>query len=122
MLRQILSVSYDKTLLDTRAKILQQHGYAVSSADNLRDAIELCGKQSFDAAVIGHSIPGADQRQIAAKLREACPGVFVLALQSHVASNVSFADVAVDAYSPHELVAALDGKFGGDKSGKAAAE
>lgn len=122
MLRQILSVSYDRVLLETRAKILRLHGYAVTSADNLRDAIELCRKHSFAAAVIGHSIPAPDQREIAATLREACPAVLVLALQSHVAANVSFADAAVDAYSPHELIAALDTKFGADQSGKAAGE
>jgi len=50
MARRVLSVSYNKILLTTREMILRRHGYAVSSADNPHDAIELCRKESFDAA------------------------------------------------------------------------
>ncbi len=115
MPRRILSVSHSKPLLDTRAMILQQHGYAVSSVDDLQEAIRLCRSQSFDAVVIGHSIPAPDRYHIAAVLRETSPGVFVLVLKTVLSNNVSFADAAVDAFSPDDLVAELDRVLGDGK-------
>ncbi len=91
----------------------------VSSADNLGSAIELCRKHSFDAAVIGHSISGTDRRHITAALREACPCIFVLAVRCHISDDTSYADVAVDAFSPEELVGELQRKFGSQESSKA---
>ncbi len=115
---RVLSVSYERTLLETRAMILRQHGFAVSSVDNLSDALSICGKESFDAAVIGHSIGVAERRQISATVRETSPGVFVVALRSNFGDNVSFADTAVDAFRPEELVAALDDNLRETKSSR----
>lgn len=107
MRRRVLSISYDKALLDTRAMILQQHGFSVQSVQNVRDAIQLCREETFHIAVIGHSIPATEQKEVAAAIRQNCPGVIVVALKRCDADEVSFADAALDTFKPDELVSKL---------------
>lgn len=107
MLRRVLSVSYDLVLLSTRAMILQQEGYIVRSVQTLREAIEVSRKTSFHVAIIGHSIPIEDQQQIAAAIRRNCEAVSVVALMRREGENVPFADCAVEAQKPEELIVEL---------------
>lgn len=111
MPRRVLSLSYDPVLLKTRAMILQKEGYTVWSVHTLRDALEASRKRCFDAAIIGHSIPVDDQQQIATMIRENCAAAFIVALTGREGEITSFADRALDAHKPGEMVAELDRMF-----------
>ncbi|HZU42786.1 MAG TPA: hypothetical protein VE994_08950 [Terriglobales bacterium] len=107
MEKRVLSISYDVVLLNTRSMILRQEGYAVQSAQTLQDAVELSQRTRFDAAIIGHSIPEEDQRRMAEEVRTNCDGVWVIALTRREGEQLPFADRAIDAQKPEELVAEL---------------
>lgn len=107
MPNRVLSISYDVVLLNTRAMILEREGYTVTSAQTLRDAIELLQRTSFDAAIIGHSIPVEEQRQMAAAIRQQCPHAPVIALTRREGERLAFADRAIEAQKPEEMVAEL---------------
>ena len=74
MTTRIFSISYDKTLLQTRHMMLEQAGYDVVSAEGYAEAVESC-QGSFDLIIMGHSIPQKDKRAIIAELRKhGCDG------------------------------------------------
>lgn len=63
---RILSISYDRLLLDTRQKILEREGHDVISTEGFVAATRLCEEDAstFDLAVIGHSIPFAEKKAL----------------------------------------------------------
>jgi DNA-binding response OmpR family regulator len=61
---RILSISYDESLLQTRAMLLERAGYEVDSALGFSAAIHACKTKQFDLVVLGHSIPVEDKEQI----------------------------------------------------------
>lgn len=73
MSKQILSVSYDPSLLATRGMLLEQQGYKVTSALGFTHAIAHCSSPDFDLFVLGHSIPVADKQELINTFRKNCP-------------------------------------------------
>ena len=53
----ILSISYDESLLHTRAWILKSAGFNVTSALGFDQAVSHCQNGAFDLVILGHSIP-----------------------------------------------------------------
>ncbi len=111
MPRRVLSVSYDLALLKTREMILERQGYAVYSVHTLDDAIQAARNECFDVAIIGHSIPVEDQRQIATMIRQNRAAPFVVALTSREREATPYADRAWNAHEPEEMVAELKRMF-----------
>jgi len=111
MPRRVLSVSYDPVLLKTREMILEKQGYIVCSVQTLEDAIQASRSKCFDVAIIGHSIPIDDQRQIASVIRQNRAASFVVALKSREGEDTPFADRAMDAHKPEQMIAELEGMF-----------
>jgi len=109
--RRVLSVSYDPVLLKTREMILEQQGYTVCSVQTVEAAMEASHSKSFDVAIIGHSIPLEDQRQIATVIRRNRAAPFVVALKSRESEDTPFADRAVDAHKPEQMIAELARMF-----------
>jgi CheY-like chemotaxis protein len=72
MPKRILSVSYDSVLLATREMLLQQRGYAVTSALGYTEALEHCRYGEFDLFILGHSIPHKDKLHLIQAFRESC--------------------------------------------------
>ena len=59
----ILSISYDESLLHTRAWILETAGFKVTSALGYSQAVRHC-QNAFDLIILGHSIPHDDQQSL----------------------------------------------------------
>jgi DNA-binding NtrC family response regulator len=78
---KILSVSYDRTLLRTRTLLLTAEGYEITTAENVTSAEVACKKGRFDLAIVGHSIPLADQAEVVDVVRRECPGAPVLLIR-----------------------------------------
>ncbi|HLY91983.1 MAG TPA: hypothetical protein VKQ89_01880, partial [Candidatus Angelobacter sp.] len=73
MSKNILSVSYDASLLATRRMLLEQRGLNVTSALGFTQAIAHCNTPDFDLFVLGHSIPVADKEELIRTFRRTCP-------------------------------------------------
>ena len=73
MKKNILSISYDKSLLVTRQMLLENSGYMVTSALGFAEAIEICsGDFDFDLILMGHSMPPKDKAVLLTAIREEC--------------------------------------------------
>jgi DNA-binding response OmpR family regulator len=95
---KILLVSYERALLKTRMMLLQSTGYQVVIADNIGAARDICRTISFDLVIIGHSIPSSDQAELAAVVRQDCPGVpLMVILRSELENNAAGFEYTVNA-------------------------
>lgn len=69
MLR-VLSVSYDTSLLSSRALLLESMGYGVVSVSEFNKALQCCSQSArFDLFVLGHSIPHTDKEALVTAFR-----------------------------------------------------
>ena len=57
MAKRILLVSFDDRLLTKQCGLLEQQGYAVTSALRLKEAAVSCKRGLFDLFILGRSIP-----------------------------------------------------------------
>ncbi len=73
---RILCASWDEVLLRTRHMLLEREGYDVASAIGIA-ALQHCREGNFDIFVLGHSIPTADQQQLAQEFRKHCTGAII---------------------------------------------
>ncbi|HET9838987.1 MAG TPA: hypothetical protein VFR84_12185 [Candidatus Angelobacter sp.] len=73
MPKQILSVSYDASLLATRRMLLEQRGFQVTSALGFTQASAHCNTPDFDLFILGHSIPVTDKQELIKTFRRHCP-------------------------------------------------
>lgn len=59
--KKILAISYDQSLLDTRKMILEMHGFEVTTAYGLQEALHMSKQpQNYALIIVGHSIPRGD--------------------------------------------------------------
>jgi DNA-binding response OmpR family regulator len=100
---RILSISYDKALLQTRALMLSRAGFEVESAIGFTAAIQACKKGTFDLVILGHSIPSEDKSEIVNQLKDVC-ATPVLALQRSNDSAVATAEYNLDSGNPHRFL------------------
>src|SRR5689334_10368971 len=68
LLTRILSVSTDRSLLETREMLLHECGYEVTSALGASEAIKQVGSK-FDLLIIGHSMPHEEKRALVKAFR-----------------------------------------------------
>lgn len=80
---QILSVSYDAALLQTRQTLLELQGYSVVSAEGFTDALKLCGESSYDLVIVGHSIPHNDKKALLQAVRKGCEAPVLALLRAN---------------------------------------
>ncbi|SRR5581483_216436 len=104
---RILSISYDATLLRTRQHLLEQKGYAVTSAEGYTEAMECCAAGDFDLVVIGHSIPHKDKEAIFKTVQKTC-GAPVIALSRGSEPPLKGAAETVDPMNPVKFLEAVD--------------
>ena len=76
----VLCTGTDRTLMQTRAMILERAGHTVVPATNEPQLIDACSKVSFDVAVIGQSVPELEKSRVLRLIREYCPKTKVLEL------------------------------------------
>ena len=107
MVKRILSISYDGSLLWTRQLMLQQMGYQVISAEGFVAALEACETPNlnFDLAILGHSIPLKDKERIISYFRQRYDSPILALLRPHEGAMEN-ADRSIDP-EPEKLIAAV---------------
>ena len=100
---RILSISYDKALLHTRAMMLSREGFEVESAVGFTAAIQACKKGRFDLVIMGHSIPSEDKSAIVKQLRAVC-ATPVLALRRANEAPIKTAEYNLDSGDPQRFL------------------
>ena len=111
----VLSISYNQSLLLTRQMLLEQMGHRVHSAEGFAKAYELCDDGSrFHLIVLGHSIPHDDKIAMVRHCKAACICP-VLALLRPGEESVPGADRSVDSSDPQAFIAAVN-EIAGNKS------
>ena len=98
-MQRILSISYDKALLHTRAMMLSAAGFEVESAVGFSAAIHACEKGAFDLVIMGHSIPVEDKEAIIKQLKAVC-ATPILALRRPNELPVKDAEYNLDSAEP----------------------
>jgi len=76
----VLSVGSDETLLYARNEVLHQNGFQVTSVRNRHEAVLACKSDSFDLALLCHSIPQEEAERLARDLEVIAPSVQVVNL------------------------------------------
>ena len=76
----ILSVGSDETLLYTRNEVLHQNGFQVTPARNRHEAVLACRSDSFDLALLCHTLPREEAESLARDLEVLAPSVEVVNL------------------------------------------
>lgn len=105
--KQILSLSYDVALLESRQMLLEAHGYRVTSVIGLASALHACQEHRYDLVIIGHSIPAPHKRKMMEHLRAVC-ATPVLQLQ-RPGENVPGADYSHNPIEgPQAFLAVVD--------------
>lgn len=117
----VLSISYDESLLLTRQLLLEQMGHTVHSAEGFSKAYELCASHGghYALIVLGHSIPHDDKIAMVKHCKDACTCP-VLALLRPFETPVPGADKSVDASDPKAFMAAVNQSVGRNSRGKIA--
>lgn len=103
LMPRVLSISYDVSLLQTRALMLSHEGFEVESAVGFSAAIQACELRDFDLVIIGHSIPPEDKEAIVKELRRVC-ATPVLALRKANESPLDSAEYNLDSGDPHRFL------------------
>lgn len=109
-MKRILSVSCDKSLLESREHLLKHSGVAVTSALGVLNALKACEQGDFDLLLLGHSIGQEDQAKLIRNFRKSCSGP-ILAMHRSFDRPVKDSDYHFDAGRPPaellELVSAI---------------
>ncbi len=73
--RHILVVDDDPAIGQMLTKALARHGFAVDATTSAEEALEKCGKVSYDAALVDLVMPGRDGADLSGTLRRLFPGL-----------------------------------------------
>lgn len=75
---RILLVDDNSAGLSARRKVLEELGHTVLTAGNGAEALELCGKHSFDIVVTDYKMPKMNGLELIARLRKSHPAVSII--------------------------------------------
>jgi CheY-like chemotaxis protein len=73
--RHILVVDDDPAIGQMLTKALARHGFVVDATTSADEALEKCGKVSYDAALVDLVMPGRDGADLSSTLRRLFPGL-----------------------------------------------
>ncbi len=76
----VLCTGSDRTLIQTRAMVLERAGHRVRTAMAEHELIAVCSSNAFDVAVIGQGISRFEKQRVLRLIREHCPHSKVLEL------------------------------------------
>ena len=114
MRKKILSVSDNDALRVTRHMILQNRGYDVVSAANLRETRNALKSGDFDLVILGVSLDPASKREIAAASRKLCDKAQILEL-CRISPEVPEAEHHLFSAEPEEVDHAVRRMLRGEK-------
>lgn len=80
----ILCVDDEPVGLKVRKILLERAGYQVLTASNGPDGIRIFSAEPVEAVVLDYSMPGMHGGEVAAKMRQAKPGVPILLLSAYI--------------------------------------
>jgi DNA-binding response OmpR family regulator len=68
--RTILCVSFDRMVSDNRCVMLKEAGYDVTATTNVEEALDLLGRERFDAVIVGHRFSEEEKYLLAVEAKE----------------------------------------------------
>jgi DNA-binding NarL/FixJ family response regulator len=104
---QVLSIGYDRVLVNLRGLVPQQAGYEVISAIGNEHAMILARALKFDLAIVGHSAPVPERQAMVEWLKQEFPEVPVIALCMTPGEKIESADAVSGVESPTEWLEAI---------------
>jgi DNA-binding response OmpR family regulator len=102
----VLMVGRDKTLAETRSKVLQQAGYTVECAFSFTQAIDKFLAGDFDLILLCHSIPAEDRERLTLQLRQHTTRTPIITVAAFMGQRDPFADATID-NDPAELITGI---------------
>ena len=67
--RKILIISCDSTLADVGYQVLVKAGFKVASATSIHEARQAFEQNTFDAAIVGYSLPPSEKKRALSQAR-----------------------------------------------------
>jgi len=92
---KILLVGYIRELLEERRNVLYAAGYHVTLASGRDTAFQAIEQDTFDAAVLGYSVPEEERNEIARRLVRANPDTKIVMIYFTSVQNTEFADALI---------------------------
>ena len=105
----IISVDPDSCSAEARKLLLEESGYQVLVATNVKDGLELFAQHAIDIALVDYEMPFMNGGLVAARMKGTKPSVpvMVFAAHGHLAKNkLSSADAFVTEGEPWSMVLA----------------
>jgi len=108
MIKKILTVSRDRTILLARNDVLAIAGFSVSSPRTPAEAVHILATSEVAVIVLGHSVPKAEREELCGQFREIRPDVPIIVLYDVEAEDDELADAFVPAHAgPEVLIQAI---------------
>jgi DNA-binding response OmpR family regulator len=105
----LLSVGYDRALLNIRNRLLRGAGFDVISAPSVEDALHAVENKVPQVVILGHRIPPMHRNQITEALKRVNSSVRILMLYDRAISGAELADAILNvAGDPHDLVQTVE--------------
>ena len=89
---KVLLVGYIPELLLERERLLRSAGHTVTIAPDFATASAAIGQGTFDAAVLGFSVPEEERNQIARRLKDSHPATKIIMIYFASVRNTELAD------------------------------
>lgn len=102
----VLMVGRDKTLAETRSKVLQQAGYTVQCVFSLTQAVDKFLAGDFDLVLLCHSVSAEDRERLTLRLREHTSRTPIITVAAFMGQRDPFADATID-NDPGELITGI---------------
>jgi DNA-binding response OmpR family regulator len=96
---KILVASRNLQQADVRKKVLEEAGFAVIAAPDIKTVEQACDKHDVRLALIGYSLPPSEKRRVWDYLRKNCPEVPILQLYSKGQADIVEGNIIL-----HEVV------------------
>lgn len=104
----VFQIAYDETLVITRAELLRNRGYQVSSALGNDGAKRILDKRErYRLFIVGHAAPRETREEIVGWLKANFPGTKILALNPPHHAKLAEADYNVILNGPEEWLSAV---------------
>ena len=101
--KHILNIAPVDNLRRTRAMLLEDAGFNVTSAGTLREAEHICRRAGFDLILIGQNFSGEDKRRLAQSVRTLLPEAPILEL-CRISPEIQSPDHVLYDPTPEDLV------------------
>lgn len=92
-----LDRGFDKGLATTREMLLRGHGFEVTPVLSLQATVEAAKQCHYDLAILGHTIPLSDKRQIAQAVKDCDGHVKLLGLLRPATAPIPDVDFSLEA-------------------------